>query len=296
MTDQPETLRAVLTVTVETKPGDYYYDHDDFVRHVVPWIEGGLDDRDDIRTVTITEQPAVPPPATDHTTPSRRAGLRDALRRAICEAEGFTWDSDMLEPDEYGDHADAVLAVLYREWPWLRAEAEDAATDHTTLRDRIAEALYDHNHPGWATRYADLDQDQQDTYTARADAVLAVLPATTNPAAVCICGHPPRHHFEDVCLACDCGDYLEPGAAREVIARMLEAATQKTTDQAVVLSAAERTMLTYALDLAQDQIHSRGDEFTDDDQAAVDSLRRTADETQPPASGSTTEPAQDQTS
>src|SRR5690606_19943420 len=30
--------------------------------------------------------------------------------------------------------ADAVLAVLYREWPWLRAEAEDAgtATDHTT--------------------------------------------------------------------------------------------------------------------------------------------------------------------
>lgn len=38
--------------------------------------------------------------------------LRDRLRRAVCEAEGFTWDSDMLKPDEYGDHADAVLAVL----------------------------------------------------------------------------------------------------------------------------------------------------------------------------------------
>lgn len=38
--------------------------------------------------------------------------LRDRIRRAICEAEGFAWDSDMLEPDEYGDVADAVLAVL----------------------------------------------------------------------------------------------------------------------------------------------------------------------------------------
>jgi hypothetical protein len=49
---------------------------------------------------------AGPAPATD------RAALREALRRAVCEAEGFAWDSDMLEPDEYGDHADAVLAVL----------------------------------------------------------------------------------------------------------------------------------------------------------------------------------------
>ncbi|WP_060887647.1 hypothetical protein [Streptomyces caniscabiei] len=40
------------------------------------------------------------------------AALRDRVRRAVCEAEGFAWDSDMLEPDEYGDVADAVLAVL----------------------------------------------------------------------------------------------------------------------------------------------------------------------------------------
>lgn len=38
--------------------------------------------------------------------------LRDRIRRAVCEAEGFAWDSDMLEPDEYGEHADAVLDVL----------------------------------------------------------------------------------------------------------------------------------------------------------------------------------------
>jgi hypothetical protein len=60
-------------------------------------------------------------------TPPTQTALRDWIRRAICEAEGFAWDTDMLEPDEYGEVADAVLAVLYREWPWLRAEAEDAA-------------------------------------------------------------------------------------------------------------------------------------------------------------------------
>ncbi|MGW9299637.1 hypothetical protein ACWHA3_02265 [Streptomyces cyaneofuscatus] len=50
---------------------------------------------------------AVAPPA-----PADRAATRDRIRRAICEAEGFMWDTDMLEPDEYGEVADAVLAVL----------------------------------------------------------------------------------------------------------------------------------------------------------------------------------------
>jgi hypothetical protein len=52
--------------------------------------------------------------------------------------------------------------------------------DRATLRVQIAEALYTHNHPGWATRYNDLDQDERDTYLARADAVLAVLPEQTD--------------------------------------------------------------------------------------------------------------------
>lgn len=44
--------------------------------------------------------------------PADRAATRDRIRRAICEAEDFMWDTDMLEPDEYGEVADAVLAVL----------------------------------------------------------------------------------------------------------------------------------------------------------------------------------------
>ena len=38
-------FRAVFTVTVETrKDGDYYFDHADLVRNVVPWLEGALED------------------------------------------------------------------------------------------------------------------------------------------------------------------------------------------------------------------------------------------------------------
>jgi hypothetical protein len=158
MTDQTDRLRAVFTVTVETKPGgDYYYDHDDLVRNVTPWIEGALEDRDDIRDVTIAEQEsAVPAPATD------QAVLRDRIAEAI--------------------HAD-LLATAYRR-----------------------------------------DQGLLGIVPRLTDAVLAVLPAT-------------------------------------------------------VLTDAERTMLTYALDQAQERIWSE-DSFTDEDQAAVDSLRRLAGEAQ----------------
>lgn len=50
---------------------------------------------------------------------------------------------------------------------------------------------------------------------------------------------------------------------------------QPTTHQPA-LSDAERRMLAYALDLAQEKIWSE-DGFTDEDQTAVDSLRRLAD-------------------
>lgn len=40
------------------------------------------------------------------------ATLRDRIRRAVCEAEGFMWNAEMLEPDDYGEVADAVLTVL----------------------------------------------------------------------------------------------------------------------------------------------------------------------------------------
>jgi hypothetical protein len=109
MTDQTDRLRAVFTVTVETKPGgDYYYDHDDLVRNVTPWIEGALEDRDDIRDVTIAEQEsAVPAPATD------QAVLRDRIAEAIHAdllATAYRRDQGLL--GIVPRLADAVLAVL----------------------------------------------------------------------------------------------------------------------------------------------------------------------------------------
>ena len=59
------------------------------------------------------------------------------------------------------------------------------------------------------------------------------------------------------------------------------ASVQPPATRAATLTPTERTMLSYALDLAQEEIYSRGDEFSADDQAAVDSLRRVADEEQP---------------
>ncbi|MDX2513875.1 hypothetical protein PV355_01670 [Streptomyces stelliscabiei] len=60
---------------------------------------------DPTRTAAV---PVAAPPTTEQT------ALRDCIRRALCEAAGFgfAWGTDMLEPDEYGEVADAVLAVL----------------------------------------------------------------------------------------------------------------------------------------------------------------------------------------
>ncbi|MGW4107028.1 hypothetical protein [Streptomyces sp. NPDC004976] len=66
--------------------------------------------------------------------------------------------------------------------------------------------------------------------------------ATETPQpARCVCGHPEERHFEDVCQTCECGDYLEPRDAAEVIDRWRQAALKARADRAVVLrEAADR--------------------------------------------------------
>lgn len=54
-------MRAVMKVVVELFDDcDHYLDHQDFVRHIAGWVEGGLYDRDDVAKVTITEQSDTP--------------------------------------------------------------------------------------------------------------------------------------------------------------------------------------------------------------------------------------------
>jgi hypothetical protein len=70
-------------------------------------------------TAAVTDEAQQPEAVDDG--PSTRAGLRDRITTAISK-----WHRDPEQP-LYEQGADAVLAVLCREWPWLRAEAEDAA-------------------------------------------------------------------------------------------------------------------------------------------------------------------------
>ena len=154
---------------------------------------GGCALRDEIRGVLPTLDAAVvaPPPAT-------RADARDRIRRAICEAEGFAWDSDMLEPDEYGEAADAVLAVLpepvdraavlreaiarVRRIPvqctgltgpvWFGQGWKDAISEFEEIAERMADED--------ERRMADEAQQQPDTGTPG-----------------CWCGHAEDRHWKD---------------------------------------------------------------------------------------------------
>ncbi|MCX5336926.1 hypothetical protein [Streptomyces sp. NBC_00140] len=89
-------------------------------------------------------------------------------------------------------------------------------------------------------------------------------------------------------LPCRCGDWREPGAEVDDendwhahLADAVLAVLPPPADRAAALTEAERTMLAYALDQAQEHIWSR-DGFTDEDQAAVTSLRRLAAEAPAP--------------
>ncbi|MFJ7176450.1 hypothetical protein ACIQXA_08580 [Streptomyces massasporeus] len=146
--------------------------------------------------------PAAQAPATDQTAPSRRAGLRDEIAAAL---EAADYRMDMRR----GDLADAVMPVLYREWPWLRAEAEELeqvrtenarmrhelevmyggafdapSADRAALCDRIAEALYERERPTGTRAWADAPAMTRDVFLAQADTVLAVLPAPADRTAV----------------------------------------------------------------------------------------------------------------
>ncbi|MFE0079203.1 hypothetical protein [[Kitasatospora] papulosa] len=91
---------------------------------------------------------------------------------------------------------------------------------------------------------------------------------------------------------------LDPAPAQQMIDTYTQTILARqgapAVERATVLSENERTMLTYALDQAQEHIWSE-DGFTDEDQAAVTSLRRLAAEAQQPTPAETdlTETADD---
>jgi len=168
VTDQTDRLRAVLIVTVETKPGgDYYVNHDDFVRHVGPWIEGALEDRDDIRDVTIVEQePAVVPSAVD------RAALLRVVRRIGQMADA--WEQQLpevirtpavvsairaaLEPAAHAAcncDAEVHIGAGFYHQSWCATRQPAAPADRATVLNAAAQRLYTALFPAV---YADMGQ------------------------------------------------------------------------------------------------------------------------------------------
>lgn len=166
-----------------------------------------------LRAVLDAAAPAVVEP------PADQSALRDRIRRVLCErdGQGALWGTDMLEPDEYGADADAVLAVLpsAADWDALVREADNQLT--------------------------------------AAEADLAAVETAL-------------------------GDTLVPAAREEALAG-IAAVLPEPTDRAAVLAALsdrEKGMLAFALEMAQEEIYARSLDFTDDDKAALDSLRRMA--------------------
>lgn len=80
----------------------------------------------------MTEHPSEPKPVgtANSDWPSRRAGLRDDIAAAL---EAADYSGSMRR----GDLADSVMPVLYREWPWLRVEADEAGLTDPEVRAQL---------------------------------------------------------------------------------------------------------------------------------------------------------------
>jgi hypothetical protein len=138
--------------------------------------------------------------------------------------------------------AAAARAIVHRnDEPAAPAVPVSPAVVNEDRRERYVVAIHDAMEPDLSL--VDQEPAVQALFARAAEAAeaLADTELAADRATVCICGHPEQQHFEDVCQACDCGDYLPPDAAREVIARWRRAAIDARADRAAVLrEAADR--------------------------------------------------------
>jgi len=228
-------LTATFTVTIKTKPdGDYYFDHDDLVRNAVPWIEGGLDDRDDIAEVTITEQPAavsaaVAPPTNqtadevDADTVANRAAQVITTMGAEIRELTHSRDRYRLAWHNARRRAGVLSAEVTRRAPLLgkyAAEIERLRAELESERD-VSRRLLAQRQEMAEERYA--WQQRGDRAEAELRRMADETATETTQPARCVCGHPIGLHHEDVCLRTDCGcaDALEINAVPEALEAVL---------------------------------------------------------------------------
>jgi hypothetical protein len=159
-----------------------------------PWLLGAaeLEEKLDLNVARLTGDALK---ADEHVAPTDRAALRDRIRRALCEAEGFGWDTDMLEHDEYGEVADAVLAVLPA--PADRAAILREAADALPEADlRLVPPMDRKRVANWLRRLADAASGP-----GRADGETQQDEAQKP----CVCSHPADEHSVYGCSeGCGC--------------------------------------------------------------------------------------------
>jgi hypothetical protein len=279
-------------------PGGLYGQHyDDGVGDWPEWLaeEARLHDPDAVPVSS-------PPP--DQT--ALRDRIVAAMRRAPFEDLRADWNAPngpLKITARINDLADAVLAVLplpadraavkqradCTEIEW--AEQERARFERLYTRESVRADTAEER-ADTAARDADIYQQRLERlgegYTRerkraeRAEAESERL--RTYRDATCICQHTEQQHFEDACLTCDCGDYLTPAAAREVIARYQEAVKREPADRGAALSAAAQHLYTALFPAVYDDLGQKAAEGV---QRAVSELRRLAAEAQQPETPNT---------
>lgn len=95
--------------------------------------ETAADGPDDLTGAWTPDPPIGCLTVTTERTPSQRPGLRTDIARAIHRYDNrHGLSGNDLPSKHHRGEADAVLTLLYREWPWLRAVAEDATPPPAT--------------------------------------------------------------------------------------------------------------------------------------------------------------------
>lgn len=256
-------------------PSFRYIDEDEFClsARLLPDLTTGAPT--DMVSITIEgsdEPQSAHVPVTD--LPQILAGIAAAAGLQARQVLGTTTDTDTTPPAPAATEVCTVHGPGCRVVTWTPAAppATDRAADR---RDRYAAAIRDND--GWVL---DGGQHMLDAVIAVADAEQAALRAEVEGLDEALRGAISVSEKDGARVRADRDWWKQQAHAalshpaetrREVALR--EAAT--------MLTEAERTMLTYALDHAQERIWS-DDGFTNEDQAAVTSLRRLADEAQQP--------------
>lgn len=228
-------------------------------------------------------------PATDVTVRSMLDAARSALYATFqgwkggdFVMHGDTWCWLSQEGDASGDS----LSALLLEFMLTPAAVPASATDRAALVEGVGVALeHDsvhcplcpdrlvlHTPDGARAHFTAVHPEQQITGRGAGP-----WPMLVDRADICICGHTEQRHFEDVCLTCDCGDFLVPEAAAEVIDRWRQAALQARADRAAVLREAADVA-----DRLMDERYGPDCSYAIGGEDVARELRRMADETPQP--------------